>query len=109
MYLRRRLHRALAAAGAASAGYLAIQPVKAKTPERRQQVYVWGRQSAIPGGAAGDVLWPRRIKWPEPFKRSLDVPCQRFEQNPNSWKKISFGPDFGGAIDSTGQPGTRTP
>ena len=59
----RRLHRGIAAAGVAYAGF-AFQPVKAKTPERRQQVYVWGRQSAIPGGADGDVLWPRRIPWP---------------------------------------------
>ena len=29
----------------------------------------------------------------------------RFEENSNGWKKISFGPDFGGAIDEKGQLG----
>lgn len=78
------------AAGAAGAVGLAVfEPVKAKTPETKQQVFVWGRHSAIPGGSHSDVLWPQRIEW--------------FEQNPKGWKKIAFGPDFGGAIDAQGQ------
>ena len=32
------------------------------------------------------------------------MPC-RFEENANGWKKVSFGPDFGGAIDEKGQLG----
>ncbi|CAK8994022.1 Nipped-B-like protein B [Durusdinium trenchii] len=43
----------------------------------------------MPGGAGGDVLWPKRIEW--------------FEQKATRWKKISFGPDFGGAIDAQGR------
>jgi len=84
---------AAAAAGAvASAGVLALAegPVRARERKQpmRQQVFVWGRVQSIPGGAPGDVLWPRRIEW--------------FEQNKAGWAKIAFGPNFGAALDSEG-------
>lgn len=51
-------------------------------------MYVWGRVNSIPGGANGDVLWPKRIAF--------------FEQHEAGWQKISFGPSFGVALDKTG-------
>jgi len=64
-------------------------PLLAKEPDTRQEVWVWGRRQSIPGGADGDLLRPCRIKW--------------FETHKPGWKKISFGPSFGAALDQEGQ------
>lgn len=89
---RRWLPVAASAGTAASAGALlfAEGPLQAKTrgADVQQQVYVWGRVQSIPGGATGDVLWPKRIAW--------------FEKNEVGWAKISFGPSFGAALDKSG-------
>lgn len=89
---RRWLPLAASAGGAASAGALLLAegPVQAKerSAKTRQEVYIWGRRQSIPGGAPGDVLWPKRISW--------------FDQNEAGWAKISFGPSFGAALDKKG-------
>mmetsp|Transcript_31927 Transcript_31927/g.74747 ORF Transcript_31927/g.74747 Transcript_31927/m.74747 type:complete len:584 (+) Transcript_31927:90-1841(+) len=63
--------------------------VAAKSPEMRQEVYVWGRREAIPGGANGDVLRPTKIEW--------------FDEHPYGWEKIVLGPSFGAALDKKGR------
>ena len=88
-FVERRKTHLLVAGGVATFSLAVLEPVKAKSPETKQQVFIWGRHSAIPGGENSDVLWPKRMEW--------------FEENANSWKKVSFGPDFGGAIDEKGQ------
>lgn len=67
---------------------IAQGPLLAKTEALRQVVYVWGRREAMPGGAEGDVLWPKRVKW--------------FEDHEPGWEKIRFGPNFGAALDRKG-------
>jgi len=62
--------------------------VLAKSPETHQEVYVWGRSNAIPGGSNTDVLWPKRVSW--------------FEKHTPGWKSIRFGPTFGAALDREG-------
>lgn len=84
---------AASAGAAASFSILALLegPVHAKQRSGgavKSQVYVWGRAESIPGGADSDVLWPKRIEW--------------FEQHEAGWSKISFGPDFGAALDNNG-------
>jgi len=76
------------AVGALALG-AAVAPAEAKETAKRQQIFAWGRAAAFPGGASSDVLWPRRVEW--------------FEKNPNGWKKVAFGPDFGAALDKRGQ------
>lgn len=73
-----------------AAGILLTQKsLQAKEPKIRQEVWVWGRRQSIPGGADGDLLRPCRIKW--------------FENHKAGWKKISFGPCFGAALDQDGR------
>mmetsp|Transcript_151821 Transcript_151821/g.487186 ORF Transcript_151821/g.487186 Transcript_151821/m.487186 type:complete len:582 (+) Transcript_151821:118-1863(+) len=81
---------AVASAAAAALAWLSGGTVlaKEKRQESRYQVYVWGRSESMPGGAPGDVLWPKRIEW--------------FEQNEAGWAKIVFGPNFGAALDGRG-------
>lgn len=55
---------------------------------RRREVFVWGRCQGIPGGAERDVLVPRRVEW--------------FGTHAAGWDKISFGPNFGAALDGNG-------
>jgi len=62
--------------------------VLAKSPETRQEVYVWGRSQAIPGGSDTDVLWPKRVAW--------------FGNHARGWTSIKFGPTFGAALDRQG-------
>eukprot|EP00929_Paragymnodinium_shiwhaense_P119367 TRINITY_DN91258_c0_g1_i1.p1 TRINITY_DN91258_c0_g1~~TRINITY_DN91258_c0_g1_i1.p1 ORF type:complete len:571 (-),score=123.14 TRINITY_DN91258_c0_g1_i1:68-1780(-) len=81
------------AAGAVCVVGLALTdgPVRAKeaVKEFRQEVYVWGRAQAVPGGSKSDLAYPVRMTW--------------FEQNPHGWEKIVFGPSFGAALDKKGK------
>jgi len=82
--------QSLGVAGAFSAAGLlfAEGTLLAKADAVRQEVYVWGRSQSIPGGADGDVLWPQRAKW--------------FDGHRPGWEKLSFGPNFGAALDRQG-------
>lgn len=62
---------------------------KEKRGKVRYEVFVWGRSEGIPGGAPGDVLWPRQAEW--------------FARHEAGWAKIAFGPNFGVALDRKGQ------
>jgi len=77
------------AAGFTGLVLLLQDPVSAKSPATRQEVYVWGRQEAIPGGAKGDALRPVKIEW--------------FDQHQYGWEKIALGPSFGAAMDRKGR------
>lgn len=80
----------LCASGVAIVGIAFFsEPIRAKTAETRQEVYVWGRAQCIPGGAASDVLWPKRVTWFE-------------EHGSKKWSKIAFGADMGVALDTDG-------
>lgn len=82
-----------ACAAGAAAGIAGVAltegPLLAKAPEKRQEVYVWGRSQAVPGGSSRDLLRPQRMEW--------------FESHDAAWEKLAFGPTFGAALDCQGR------
>ncbi|KEP62886.1 UNVERIFIED_CONTAM: regulator of chromosome condensation (RCC1) repeat-containing protein [Hammondia hammondi] len=73
-----------------------VSPVHADTgngrTQKTQQILMWGDRKALPGGASSDLATPTEIAW------FTDQAAARAP-----WRHISFGPDFGVAVNERNQ------
>ncbi|KFG65786.1 regulator of chromosome condensation (RCC1) repeat-containing protein [Toxoplasma gondii RUB] len=60
--------------------------------QKTQQILMWGDRKALPGGASSDIATPTEITW------FADQAAARAP-----WRQISFGPDFGVAVNEKNQ------
>ncbi|PHJ21686.1 regulator of chromosome condensation repeat-containing protein [Cystoisospora suis] len=57
--------------------------------KKNQEIFVWGSRAAFPGGAPTDVMRPTEVTW--------------FAEHSSPWSKLSFGPNFGVAVNAQGE------